>query len=127
MKNIKEYINESFGLKIINESTGIKIIMPPFEYAVILQSLRAYAENNASGKEQADSVIEYLEDFKNVKWVGRRKIDREFRISSDKVSIISKALEAYIDNDDRKNNQKNGRPTDDQLNNVIKWFNDFEK
>lgn len=116
MKNITNFINES---------AGTKIIMPPFEYAVILQSLRAYAENDASQKEQVDSVIEYLEDFKNIKWVGKRKIDQEFRLSSDKVSIISQALEAYIDNDDRKKNQKNGRPTDDQLNNVIKWFNNF--
>lgn len=120
MKDIINFINES-----VNESSGVKIIMPPFEYAVILQSLRAYAENDDSQKEQADSVIEYLEDFKNVKWVGRRKIDQEFKLSSDKLSIISQALEAYIDNDDRKNNQKNGRPTDDQLNYVIKWFNKF--
>ena len=111
--------------KFINESAGVRIVMPPFEYAVILQSLRAYAENDASHKEQADSVIEYLEDFKNIKWVGRRKIDQEFKIPSDKVSVISQALEAYIDDDDRKKNQKNGRPTDDQLNKVIKWFNNF--
>ena len=113
--------------KFINESAGVKIVMDPFNYATILQSLGAYAENDASQKEQADSVIEYLNDYKNVKWVGRRKIDQEFRLSSDQISIISQALEAYIDNDDRKNNQGNGRPTDTALNQVIKWFNGFVK
>jgi len=111
--------------KFINESAGVRVVMPPFEYAVVLQSLRAYAENDASQKEQADSAIEFLEDFKNIKWVGRRKIDQEFRLLSDKVSVISQALEAYMDDEDRKKNQKNGRPTDDQLNQVIKWFNGF--
>lgn len=111
--------------RFINESTGVRIVMPPFEYAVILQSLKAYAENDSSKKEQADSVIEYLEDFKNIKWVGRRKIDQEFKITSDKIDIISQALEAYIDDETRKNNQKNGKPSDDQLNYVIKWFSKF--
>ena len=36
--------------RFINESTGVRIVMPPFEYAVILQSLRAYAENDSSKK-----------------------------------------------------------------------------
>lgn len=109
----------------INESAGVKVVMPPFEYAVVLQSLRAYAENDTLQKEQADSAIEYLEDFKNIKWVGRRKIDQEFRLPSDKVSVISQALEAYIDDEDRIKNQRNGRPTDDQLKRVIKWFKNF--
>jgi len=114
-------------VNFINESAGVKIIMDPFNYAIILQSLGAYAENDKSQKEQVDSVIEYLKDSKNAKWVGRKKLDQEFRISSDKVAIISQALEAYIDNDDRKNNQGNGRPTDTALNSVIKWFNNFDK
>lgn len=120
MKDIVNFINES-----VNESAGVKIVMDPFNYAIILQSLRAYAENDETQKEQIDSVIEYLKDPKSKKWVGRKKLDQEFRISSDQVSIISQALEAYIDNDDRKNNQLNGRPTDKGLNQVIKWFNKF--
>ena len=114
-------------VKFINESAGVKIIMDPFNYAIILQSLGAYSENNESQKEEVDSVIEYLKDPQNAKWVGKKKLDQEFKISSDKVSIISQALEAYIDNDDRKNNQGNGRPTDAGLNQVIKWFNSFVK
>lgn len=111
--------------KFINESAGVKVIMPPFEYAVVLQSLRAYAENDASQKEQVDLTIEYLEDFKNFKWMGRHKLDKEFRLSSDKVSVISQALEAYIDNEDRIKKQGNGCPTNNQMNQVIKWFKGF--
>ena len=36
--------------RFINESTGIRIVMPSFEYVVILQSLKAYAENDPSKK-----------------------------------------------------------------------------
>lgn len=111
----------------INESACAKVVMPPFEYAVVIQSLEAFAENDASQKERAELVVEYLEDFKNFKWVGRKKLEKEFRLPSDKVSVISKALEAYTDNEDRIKNQGNGRPTDDQLNQVIKWFKDFCK
>jgi len=78
--------------------------MDLWNYAIILQSLEAYTKNNEAQKEQVNSTIEYLGDVKNKKWVGRRKIDQEFRLSSDQLSIISQALEAYVDNDDRKNN-----------------------
>ena len=44
------------------------------------------------------------------------------RIPPFEYSVILQALEAYVDNDDCKNNQGNGRPTNEQMKNVIKWF-----
>lgn len=38
------------------------------------------------------------------------------------MSVIKKALEAYKDNDDRKRNEGNGRPSLKQLNDILDWL-----
>lgn len=39
------------------------------------------------------------------------------------MSVIKKALEAYKDDDDRKRNEGNGRPSLKQLNDILDWLN----
>jgi len=121
MKDIKYYILEAYDKKIV---------IPAFEYNVITKSLEAYKDNDERkknegngrpSKDQLDKVIEYLEDKKNFKYVGKL-YEKEYRIPPFEYYTILQALEAYVDNDDRKNNQGNGRPTDEQMKNVIKWF-----
>lgn len=122
MKGIKQYITEKYEKKII---------IPSYELSVINQALDAYKTNDerknnqGNGRpsdKQLNDVIKYLDDKKNYKYVGN-KYEKEYQIPPYEYSVINQALDAYKTDADRKNNQGNGRPSDKQLDDVIKWFN----
>ena len=61
--------------------------------------------------------------MKGIKQYIAEKYEKKIIIPSYELSVINQALDAYKTNDERKNNQGNGRPSDKQLDDVIKWFN----
>ena len=65
-----------------------------------------------------------MKDIKN--YLINEKYERVFEVPPFEYEVIKNALNAYKDNDDRKNNAGNGAPDDKQLDKVIKWWGDYK-
>ena len=59
--------------------------------------------------------------MKNLKdYINEKKYDYHCVIPPFNMEVIKRALRAYKDNDDRKKNEGNGRPTKDQIEDTLK-------